>query len=199
MICVHDIIAITGLAVRVSIAYKDASNDYRYISEEVAALKLLVDRVAPHFKSTPMSREEYQYGEKVLKDCQGVLENLNSFIGKYQKLASINKRLVLNRVKLGKDDITALQVQLISNTVLLNGFVRRCVVLFINAIDINIFVPVVNMLRSKHNWLIFLASAAQARESQYPLLLLLQPMPTPRQPTSSFANTCIKRLGSRRI
>ena len=138
MICVHDIIAITGLAVRISIAYKDASNDYRHISEEVAALKLLVDKVAPHFQSTPISREDYEYGEKVLKDCQGVLEDLNSFIGKYQKLASINQRLVLNRVKLGKEDITVLQVQLISKTVLLNGFIRRCVVRFDNATDINI-------------------------------------------------------------
>ena len=133
MICVHDIIAITGLAVRVSIAFKDASGDYRHlhISEEVTALKLVVDKVAPHFKSTPMSREEYQYGEKVLRDCQRVLEDFNSFIGKYHRLA-------LNRVRLGTPDITALQVQLISNTVLLNAFIRRCVVCFIDAIDINI-------------------------------------------------------------
>ena len=128
MICVHDIIAITGLAVRVSIAYKDASDDYRHISEEVAALKLLIDRVAPHFKSNTISREDYHYGEKVLKGCQSVLEDLNSFVGKYQRLASMNRRLVLNRVKLGKEDITALQGQLVSIMVLLKGLVRRCVV-----------------------------------------------------------------------
>ena len=139
MICVHDIIAITGLAVRVSIAYKDASDDYRHISEEVAALKLLVDRVAPHFKTNTISQEDYHYGEKVLKDCQSVVEDLDYFIDKYKRLAAINKRLVLNRVKLGKKDITALEVQLVSNTILLKGFVRRCVVRFINAMDINIF------------------------------------------------------------
>ena len=125
MIYVRDIIAITGLAVRVSIAYKDASNDYRPLSEEVAALKLLIDRVAPHFKSNTISQEDHHYGEEVLKGCQGVLEDLNSFIGRYERLASINKRLVLNRVKLGKEDITTLQVQLVSNMVLLNGFIRR--------------------------------------------------------------------------
>ena len=138
MICVHNIIAITGLAVRVSIAYKAASSDYRHISEEVSALKLLIDRVSPHFKSNTISREDYKYGEKVLKDCQSVLEDLDSFIGKYERLASINKRLVLNRVKLGKEDLTELQGQLISNTVLLNGFVRRCVFSLINAMYINI-------------------------------------------------------------
>ena len=128
MICVHDIIAVTGLAVRVSIAYKDAPEDYKHLSEEVAALKSLIDKVAPHFKSNTISTEDYHYGEKVLRGCQSVLQDLNSFIEKYKRLASINKRLVLNRVKLGKEDITALEVQLISNTVLLNGFVRRCVI-----------------------------------------------------------------------
>ena len=124
MICVHDIIAIAGLAIRVSIAYKDAPGApgyYRHISEEVAALKLLVEKVAPHFKSTPMSMDDYQYGEKVLKDCQSVLEDLNSFIEKYRRLASINRRLVLNRVKLGKEDITTLHVQLISDR---HGFIE---------------------------------------------------------------------------
>ena len=128
MICVHDIIAITGLAVRVAIAYTDASDDYRHISEEVSALKLLIERVAPHFKTNTISQEDYHYGEKILKDCQGVLEDLNAFIGKYQRLASINERLVLNRVKLGKEDITALHVRLISKAVLLKSFIRRCVI-----------------------------------------------------------------------
>ena len=128
MIGVHDIIAISGLAVRVSIAFKDASHDYRPILEDVAALKLLIDRVAPHFKSNTISQDDYHHGEKVLRDCQSVLEDLNSFMRKYERLASINKSLVLNRVKLGKQDITALQVQLVSNTVLLNTFIRRCVI-----------------------------------------------------------------------
>ena len=138
MIFLHDIIAITGLAVRVSIAYKDASDDYKHISEEAAALKLLIDRAVPHFKNTAINREDYDYGERVLRGCQSVLEALDSFIGKYERLASINKRLVLNRVKLGNDDITDLQVQLVSNMVLLNGFIRRCDVHSINTMDINI-------------------------------------------------------------
>ena len=138
MICVHDIIAITGLAFRVSIAYKGVPAEYRHVSEEVAALKLLIDKVAPHFKSMDISHEDYHYGEKVLRDCQSVLEDLNSFVEKYKRLASMNRRFVLNSMKLGKADIATLQVQLITNTLLLNGFVRRCVVCLINPMDINI-------------------------------------------------------------
>ena len=142
MIYVHDIIAIAGLAARVSRDYKDAPAEYRHISEEVAALKLLVEKVAPHFKSTTISQEDYNYGERVLRDCQSVLEGLNSFFGRYTKLFSINRRLTFEGAKLGKDDIASLQVRLVSSTVLLNGFLRRCVVesiiRFINPMDIKI-------------------------------------------------------------
>ena len=130
MIYVHDIIAIAGLAVRVSIDFKDAPAEYRHISEEVASLKLLVEKVAPHFKSTTISQKDYQYGEKILKDCQSALEGLNSFIARYKRLVSINRRFTFEGAKLGKNDIANLQVRLISGTVLLNGFVRWCVVHF---------------------------------------------------------------------
>ena len=144
MIYVHDIIAITGLAVRVSIAYKGVPAEYRHISEEVAALKLLIDKAAPHFKRMDISHKDYHYGEKVLRDCQSVLEDLNSLVEKYKRLASINRRLTFEGVKLGKDDIASLQVRLISNAVLFNGFVRTCVVCFIfcsfNSMDINILI-----------------------------------------------------------
>ena len=132
MTCVRDIIAISGLAIRVYTAYKDTSDDYRHISADVATLQALIEKVAQHFKGTTISSGDHQYGQKVLKGCQAVLEDLMSFIDKYNRLASIHKRLVLNRVKLGKD-ITALQVRLISETVLLNGFVRRCVVCLLSA------------------------------------------------------------------
>lgn len=58
----------------------------------------------------------------------------NLLIKKYKRLASMNQRLVFRGVKLGKEDITALQVVrliLVSNAGLLNGFVQRFVVLAI--------------------------------------------------------------------
>ena len=144
MTCVRDIIAVSGLAVRVYLAYKD-SPDYRFILEDIAALRTLIDRVAQHFKSTTISDEDCHDGQRILKGCLSVLEDLNAFIEKYQRLASINKRLVFNRVKLGKNDITVLHVRLVSNTGLLTGFFRRCVYRdcvvyfhFIDLMDINI-------------------------------------------------------------
>ena len=125
---VGDFIAISGLAARVYTAYKDAPDDCKYISEEVATLQILIDKVAQHFKSSTLSSDTCHHGQKVLQGCQRVLQDLYSLIEKHRRLASNVKGLVLTGVKLGKEDITTLQVRLISNTGLLNGFVRRFVV-----------------------------------------------------------------------
>ena len=124
MSCVRDIIVISGLAIRTSIAFKEAPRDYRHISEDAAVLKHLIDRVSPHFKRITISSNDRHHGQEVLKGCQSVLEDLMALIEKYKRLACINQRLVLNGVKLGKENITTLQVRLMSNTSLLNGFVR---------------------------------------------------------------------------
>ena len=123
-----DIIVISGLAIRVYMAYKDAPHDYRYISEEVAALRILIDKSAQLFKQTTISSDDRNHGQQVLKGCQGVLEDLNSLIEKYKRLASTSQKLVLWRSRPGGGDIAALQTRLISQTGLLNSFVRRFVV-----------------------------------------------------------------------
>ena len=128
MICVRDIIAISGLAVRVYTAYKDGPGDCRHISEDVATLQVVIDKLARHLKSTTISSDDRLDGQKVLNDCQSVLQDLSSLMEKYKRLASINKRLVLRGVRVGKEDIIALHARLILNTGLLDGFFRRFVI-----------------------------------------------------------------------
>ena len=128
MTSVRDIITISGLAVRVHIAYKNAPDGYKHISKDVAALQILIDKAAKHFKGTIISSNGRLDGQRVLKRCQSVLQDLYSLIEKYNKLVLINKRLVLKGVRLGKEDITTLHIRLISETVLLKGVVRRFVV-----------------------------------------------------------------------
>ena len=127
MTCVRDIIATSELAVRVHTAYKDAPADYQHIPEKVAILQILIDKVAQHIKSSTLSSDNHHEGQNVLQGCQSVLQDLYSLIEKYKRLASTIKGLVLTGVKLGKENIITLQVRLISNIGLLNGFVRRFV------------------------------------------------------------------------
>ena len=122
---VGDIIAISRLAVIVYTAYKDAPEDYRQISDEVESLKILIDKAAPYFGSTTLNTNSRQEGQKALKGCKSVLEDLNSLIEKYNSSGSSRTSQVLKRIKLGTEDIGSLRVRLISNTALLNGFIQR--------------------------------------------------------------------------
>ena len=122
---VGDVIAISQLAIKVYTAYKDAPDIYGNISDEVAGLQVLIDKVEQQSKSTTISSNDRHNGQKVLKGCQSVLEDLNSLVEKYKSLASTNKRLVFKRVKLGMEDIATLRARLISNTTLLSSFIRR--------------------------------------------------------------------------
>ena len=122
---VGDFIAISQLAIKVYTAYKDAPDIYGNISDEVAGLQVLVDRVERHFQSTTISSNDRRNGQKVLKGCQSVLEDLNSLVEKYKRLASTNKRLVFKRVKLGMEDIATLRARLTSNATLLSSFIQR--------------------------------------------------------------------------
>lgn len=98
---VGDFIVLSGLAARVSVAYRYPPDGYRHISEEAVALKVLIDKSAQHFKGTNISSDDRHYGLKVLKDCQSVLENLHSIIEKYKTLAS-TKPLILPEADLVK-------------------------------------------------------------------------------------------------
>ena len=124
---IGDILAISGLAVKVYTAYKDAPDDYRHISTEVKSLQIIINKASRHFEGSTLSSDSRQEGQEVLKGCQEVLEDLNSLIEKYRGLSSanLNTSQILKRIKLGTEDIATLRVRLISNTGLLNGFIQR--------------------------------------------------------------------------
>lgn len=121
-----NIIAISALTMKVYIDYKDTLPDCQQISEGALALHTLIDKAKQHLGSTTISSDDQCYGQKVLRGCQGVLEELNSLVERYKSLAAINERLAKSKVR--REGIVALHDRLISNTILLNGFVRRFVI-----------------------------------------------------------------------
>ena len=119
-----DILAISKLAIQVHTFYKDAPQNYRQISEEVKSLEIIINQAAQHFASTTLSNNDRQEGQEILKGCESVLLDLNSIVEKYSSLASVNKRQVFKKIKLGAEDITTLRARLTSNTGLLNSFIQ---------------------------------------------------------------------------
>ena len=121
-----DIMAISGLAVKVYTAYKEAPDEYKSISKEVESLHIIIQKAAQHFEGTKLNDNCRQEGLKVLEGCQSILEDLDALIIKYNSLASPSSSHVLQRIKLGTtEDIATLRVRLISNITLLNGFIQR--------------------------------------------------------------------------
>ena len=132
---VGDVMAISGLALKVCTAYKDAPGDYRNISDEVESLHIIINKAAHYFESTTISDSSRQEGHKVLRGCHNVLEDLDALMEKYDSLASkstsTSTSQALQRLKLsaslgiGTEDIATLRARLTSNTTLLNGFIQR--------------------------------------------------------------------------
>lgn len=123
---VGDIMAISRLAIKVYAAYKDAPDEYRHISDEVESLRIIIHKAARHFEGSGLDDNSKQEGQKVLKGCQNVLEDLNSLIEKYKGLVSANNTSqVFRRVKLGTEDIATLRSRLATNAILLNSFIQR--------------------------------------------------------------------------
>ena len=85
---VGDLVAISGLALKVFTACKDAPNDFRNISDEVKSLHIVINIAAQHIKSTTLSDNKRQEGQEVLRGCQNLLEELDLFIRKYNGLDS---------------------------------------------------------------------------------------------------------------
>ena len=132
---VGDIMAISGLALKVCTAYKDAPGDYRNISDEVESLHIIINKAAHHFESTTLSDTSRQEGHKVLRGCHNVLQELDALMEKYDSLAtkstSTSISQAVQRLKLsaslviGTEDIATLRARLTSNTTLLSSFIQR--------------------------------------------------------------------------
>ena len=132
---VGDFMAISGLALKVCTAYKDAPGDYRNISDEVESLHIIINKAEHHFDRTTLSDNSRQEGHTVLRGCYNVLQELDALIEKYNSLAtkstSTSTTQALQRLKLsarlviGTEDIATLRARLTSNTILLNGFIQR--------------------------------------------------------------------------
>ena len=83
-------------------AYKDAPDDYRNSADEVKSLHIIIEEAAQHFdEGTTFSKKKQQRGKEVLEGCYNVLKDLGTLIEKYNALASADRSLVFQRIKLG--------------------------------------------------------------------------------------------------
>ena len=122
---VGDIIAISELALKVRAAYKDAPKGYRDICGEVEYLEIRINRATSYIKGTTLSYGDMQEGRVVLRNCQSVLEDLNSLIEKYTCIDSAESGQIVKKVQFGAEDIATLRARLTVHISSVNGFIQR--------------------------------------------------------------------------
>lgn len=123
---VSEFIGISELALKAYTAYKDGPVVYRNISGEVRAFQIVITKARQHFESSTFSNNNREEGQEILKSCRDVLEDSCSIITKYMSLVSTKTIQPLQRLSFGMDDImVSLRARIISNTCLLNSFIRR--------------------------------------------------------------------------
>lgn len=75
--CVGNMMVVSRLAANVYVACQDNLDDFRHISEEVLSLQAIVNMAVPYFE-TPLSDNDQQLGQEILKGCQSALEDSSS-------------------------------------------------------------------------------------------------------------------------
>ena len=168
---VGNVFALSLLAAKVYTAYRDAPDNYRNIADEVKSLQIM-DNFLQRLQSTTLSDNDWQEAQAIVKGCQGVLEELNSFMEGYKGLTSSNKKsLVLRRVKFGAEDFATLRARLTSNTILLNVFIQRFDIPPINIEYIVLIFIAVTLINYTHGWTALLAYTAQRQKALVFVLL----------------------------
>lgn len=118
---VGDIFLISSLAWRVYRLCRDSSNEFKALSTEVASLHIVLKETEDQIQQNNVEKG-YEARLLVIADgCKDVLEDLESFLSKYESLATKTQR-TWDRLRWGSEDARKLRERLVSNTVLLTAF-----------------------------------------------------------------------------
>jgi len=122
---VGDFSEVANLAWTVYNGYKDASGDFKNLSDEIKSLHNIVNSDILTAKN--LTSEEQERLREILQECTNVLMDLDDLLNKYKHLGLPEGSSLgaLDQAGWGQEDIVELRARLTSNTTLLNTFVAR--------------------------------------------------------------------------
>ena len=121
---VGDFVLLGQLAWTVFKSCKGAPESFANISYEVLSLHAVVKEFGDNLQEERIQSPSQLAGLRhVAGGCQRVLDDLKVLTDRYSSLGSQNKR-IRDRLKWGGEDIAEIRLRLISNTALLNAFIR---------------------------------------------------------------------------
>ena len=120
---VGDFVLLGQLAWTVFKSCKGAPESFANISYEVLSLHAVIKEFGDNLKEGNPAPSQLASLRHVAGGCQRVLDDLKVLTDRYRSLGSQNKR-IRDRFKWRGEDIAAIRLRLISNTALLNAFIR---------------------------------------------------------------------------
>lgn len=116
-----DFVLCAQLAHRVWRDCRDAPEDFRVVSTEVASLQLVLKEVQDAVHDREMSLAKQQDLKQLVAACAEVLQELEQLLTKYKSLGTHSKR-TWDRLRWSKDHVESIRLRVISNSSLLTSF-----------------------------------------------------------------------------
>lgn len=116
-----DIVLCVRLAHKVWREARDAANDFRNISTEVASFKLVLEEVQVSISERQIDQIKEKELGQLLHGCHSVLTDLQQLLGRYRSLGTQSRRS-WDRIRFGQAPVEKLRSRLISHTSLLTSF-----------------------------------------------------------------------------
>lgn len=102
-----------------------APESFNNISHEVLSLHAVLKQIEEAIPSQSLSVAEKCRLSAITKGCNGVLEDLQKLVARYDRLGTKSRR-TWDRLKFGQEDIQELRSRLTSNILLINTFWSTC-------------------------------------------------------------------------
>ena len=116
-----DFILCVQLAHRVWRECRDAPEDFRAVSTEVASLQLVLKELQDAVPNRELSAAKQRDLRQLVEACTEVLQELEELLMKYKSLGTQSKR-TWDRLRWSNDQVESIRLRVISNSSLLTSF-----------------------------------------------------------------------------
>lgn len=120
---VSDIIKLSNLAWKTYKSCKEAPDSFASVRQETLSLHAILKETEEVLEECRLKPPQQERLRIICEGCESVLEALNFLTHKYESLGSQSRR-TWDRLKWGVEDVNSLRTRLITNTVLLSGFLQ---------------------------------------------------------------------------
>ncbi|KAI9815929.1 MAG: hypothetical protein M1827_001921 [Pycnora praestabilis] len=120
-ISVSDFFALSQYAWTVYKSCRDAPEEFKAVSEELASMRAVLKGIEEVIKDADLSPDKIIDLSNISQECTSVLSDLENLVRRYSSLGTSSRR-TWDRLKWGKEDTKEIRARLVSATTILTAF-----------------------------------------------------------------------------